>query len=156
MIELFSRRPDYLTMIETRLTPVHVSEDTVSLSAILLDDEYYDLLKQGAVEVEGVSVLDLEYLVLFKMKAWLDLSARKAKGEHVDSKNIKKHRNDVLRLAANIDPDARLDIDGAVLQDVMEFIDQNKDDGIDVKTLGIRGARYEDLIDRLKNCYHNQ
>lgn len=122
MIELFSRRPDYLTMIETRLTPVHVSEDTVSLSAILLDDEYYDLLKQGAVEVEGVSVLDLEYLVLFKMKAWLDLSARKAKGEHVDSKNIKKHRNDVLRLAANIDPDARLDIDGAVLQDVMEFI----------------------------------
>ena len=62
----------------------------------------------------------------------------------------------MLRLAANIDPDARLDIDGAVLQDVMEFIDQNKDDGIDVKTLGIRGARYEDLIDRLKNCYHIQ
>lgn len=38
-------------------------------------------------------------LIPFKMKAYLDLSMRKKNGEHVDSKNIKKHKNDVFRLA---------------------------------------------------------
>ena len=88
MIELFSRKPDYVDTFDTRLSPIHVSDDVVSLSAILLDDEYYALLRQGAVEVEGVSVLDLQYLILFKMKAFLDLSERKKKGETIDSKNI--------------------------------------------------------------------
>ena len=31
-------------------------------NAILLDDEYYHLLKEGLVTVDGVSVLDLEYI----------------------------------------------------------------------------------------------
>lgn len=39
------------------------------------------------------------------MKAWLDLSERKAAGEDIDSKNIKKHKNDVFRLATNTEKD---------------------------------------------------
>lgn len=38
----------------------------MSLSAILLDEAYYTLLKQGVIEVDDVSVLGLEYLILFK------------------------------------------------------------------------------------------
>ena len=37
------------------------------------------------------------YLIPFKAKAWMDLTDRRAAGEHVDSKNIKKHKNDVFR-----------------------------------------------------------
>lgn len=59
-----------------------------SLSAILLDDDYYEFLKQGKVTVDGVTVLDAAYLIPFKAKAWMDLTDRKAAGEHVDSKNI--------------------------------------------------------------------
>ena len=92
MIELFSKRPDYMSTLMTRLGPLHISDDVVSLSAILLDDEYYELLKSGIVEVGEVSVLDLVHIILFKVKAWLDLSERKEKGEHIDSKNIKKHK----------------------------------------------------------------
>ncbi|PST37669.1 hypothetical protein DWX68_08660 [Clostridium sp. AF20-7] len=44
----------------------------------------------------GVTVLDAAYLIPFKAKAWMDLTDRKAAGEHVDSKNIKKH-NSILR-----------------------------------------------------------
>ena len=40
MIELFSRRPDYLSTLDTRLAPVHVNEGIMSLSAILLNEEY--------------------------------------------------------------------------------------------------------------------
>ena len=35
-----------------------------------------------------------------KAKAWLDLTERKNAGENVDSKNIRKHKNDVFRLTA--------------------------------------------------------
>ena len=32
----------------------------------------------------GVTVLDAAYLIPFKAKAWMDLTDRKAAGEHVD------------------------------------------------------------------------
>ena len=45
MIELFSRRPDFqLEQPEIHLTPLPVSEDISSLSAIMLNDDYYDLM----------------------------------------------------------------------------------------------------------------
>ena len=56
----------------------------------------------------GVTVLDAAYLIPFKAKAWMDLTDRKAAGEHVDSKNIKKHKNDVFRLTELIDPTAKI------------------------------------------------
>ena len=44
MLELFSRKPDLLDLQEeTHLTPIPVDEALSSLSAILIDDEYYDL-----------------------------------------------------------------------------------------------------------------
>ena len=48
-------------------------------------------MKQGKVVVDGVTVLDAAYLIPFKARAWMDLTDRKVAGEHVDSKNIKKH-----------------------------------------------------------------
>ena len=99
MIELFTRKLDAIQLPEDAvLTPLPMDEDISSLSAILLDDDYYEFLKQGKVTVGGVTVLDAAYLIPFKAKAWMDLTDRKAAGEHVDSKNIKKHKNDVFRL----------------------------------------------------------
>ena len=153
MIELFSRRPEYLHSINTQLTPIHISEDVISLSAILLDDEYYSLIQSGRTEVSNVSVLQIEYIILFKMKAWLDLSERKRNGESVDSKNIKKHKNDVLRLAAVMDPEKQLFLEGKVKNDVLRFITESENDPSDPKTLGIPGINYQNLVNRLKSCY---
>ncbi|MGF7012057.1 hypothetical protein M2145_002688 [Lachnospiraceae bacterium PF1-21] len=153
MIELFSRKPDYLSFLDVRYAPIHVSENVISLSAILLDEEYYSLLTKGTVEVEEVSVLNLESLILFKMKAWLDLSERKRKGEVIDSKSIKKHRNDVLRLAANIDKRNRLAITGTVKKDVLRFLEENDDQKIDLTNLGIRGITFVELFEVLRRCY---
>ena len=81
------------------MTPLPIDEDISSLSAILLDDDYYEFLKQGKVTVDGVTVLDAAYLIPFKAKAWMDLIDRKAAGEHVDSKNIKKHMHfNIIRM----------------------------------------------------------
>ena len=153
MIELFSRRPEYLDTIDTQLSPIHVSDDAVSLSAILLDDEYYELLRSGAIEVDGISVLDLEYLILFKMKAWLDLSERKNRGESVDSKNIKKHKNDVIRLAVNMSPDSKLEITGQIRKDAESFMEDMETERADLRSMGIRGVSFDDILERMKTCY---
>ena len=47
--------------------------------------------------VDGMPILKTTCLIAFKAKAWLDLRERKLNDEHVDSKNIKKHKNDVFR-----------------------------------------------------------
>lgn len=153
MIELFSRRPDCLLALDNRLAPVHVSDGVISLSAILLNDDYYALLVEGVVEVDGVSVLNLENLVLFKMKAWLDLSERKKNGEAVDSKNIRKHKNDVIRLASNIEPGTSMMISGQVKADVSNFLNKIQEEKVDLKSLGIHGFTYGELLEYIRDCY---
>ena len=61
----------------TGITPIHIDDSVSSLSAILLDDEYYKALMDGRVVRNGLSVLRPEYLILFKAKAFLDLKQRK-------------------------------------------------------------------------------
>lgn len=111
MIELFSREPDGLKLsVPSDITPIPVDESVASLSAILLDNDYYQLLMEGKTIIDGYSVLELEYVMLFKMRAWLDLTARKNDGETIDSKDIKKHKNDILRLMMYVMPDKRIEI----------------------------------------------
>ena len=48
MIELFSRKPDVFELpIESHLTPIPIDETVSSLSAILMDSDYYDFIKNG-------------------------------------------------------------------------------------------------------------
>jgi hypothetical protein len=93
MIELFSRRLDGIPLPDdAALTPLPMEESVSSLSAILLDDDYYGFLKSGIRFLDGLPILDAPHIIPFKAKAWLNLTELKAKGGHVDSKNIKKHR----------------------------------------------------------------
>ena len=100
MIEIFSRNPDFIILEDdTVLTSLLIDDEISSLSAILLNEAYYELLKTGQKMVDGIPVLSPTCLIPFKAKAWLDLKERKLNGDQVDSKNIKKHKNDVFRLA---------------------------------------------------------
>ena len=100
MIEIFSRNPDFIILEDdTVLTSLLIDDEISSLSAILLNEAYYELLKTGQKMVDGIPVLSPTCLIPFKAKAWQDLKERKLNGDQVDSKNIKKHKNDVFRLA---------------------------------------------------------
>jgi len=116
MIELFSRRqkPDFSLSSKAVLTPIHIDDSIVSLSAILLDDEYYNLLVKGNLLVNGFSVVNIETILIFKVRAWLDLKERKDAGELIDSNNIKKHKNDIFRLLANITPSSRVETEKSI------------------------------------------
>ena len=54
----------------TGITPIHIDDTVSSLSAILLNDDYYKVLLEGKVNVKGLSVLRPECLILFKAKAY--------------------------------------------------------------------------------------
>ena len=85
----------------------------------------------------GVTVLDAAYLIPFKAKAWMDLTDRKAAGEHVDSKNIKKHKNDVFRLGQLITAESKQVFNTEIAADMKRFLDEMEKETIDLKALGI-------------------
>lgn len=55
MIELFSRKPEGLELkIDAHTMPIHIDDDISSLSAILLNDDYYELLlSQKKISARG-------------------------------------------------------------------------------------------------------
>lgn len=123
-LELFSRCPDDLVIEESsHLLPIAVAEPS-HLSAILLDDEYYEFLKRHVIVHDGLSLADAPALIALKARAWIDLHGR-APGElHVDEKDIRKHRNDVLRLSQILAPEMRVAPPSRLQKDVFRFLDE--------------------------------
>lgn len=75
MIELFSRRSERIQLpAKAHLTPLPLDDEISSLSAILMDDEYYRFLLKGKIVVDSVQGLCVGYLIPFKIWAYLDLS----------------------------------------------------------------------------------
>lgn len=63
MIELFTRKPDVITLPEDAiLTPIPMDEEVSSLSAILLDDNYYKFLRQGRIRLTELLNPEMEQL----------------------------------------------------------------------------------------------
>ena len=154
MIELFSKKPNFVIKDEAILTPLPIDEEISSLSAILLNESYYELLKNGRTLIDDMPVLNPTCLIAFKAKAWLDLKKRKNNGEHVDSKNIKKHKNDIFRLAQLISPDTKQLLNAEVENDMKTFLSEIANEEVDLKLLGIRGTSQKELIDILYKCYN--
>jgi hypothetical protein len=154
MIELFSKKPSILELkFDSGLTPIHIDESIVSLSAILLNEVYYDILVKGKRIVAGYSLIEIEAVILFKIKAWLDMNERKVAGEQANLKNIKKHKNDVFRLLANVSPSSRIQVVEEIQKDVILFIEQIKADKPDLKNLGIRGTNLDEMLEILGNIF---
>lgn len=123
MIELFSRNNNIFLPEDVHIVPIHISEEISSLSAILLNDDYYDFLVNGKRVVGGISVLDEKYLIPFKAKAWCELIDRKTNGEQGHSKNIKKHCKDIYNLVSLLPRDMHVELSGMVKRDMQRFVD---------------------------------
>ena len=153
MIEIFSRNPDFIILEDDAvLTPLPIDDEISSLSAIMLNDDYYKFMLSGRKTVNGVGVLGAEHLIPFKMKAWLDLCRRKNEGEHVNSKDIKKHKNDVFRLMNIINPEERIDLPETVQDDVNKFVERMPEERINMKNIGLDMELY-DALHILENMY---
>lgn len=152
MVELFCRNNFELREM-TGITPIHIDDAVSSLSAILLNDDYYRVLLDGKVVVGGLSVLRPEYLILFKAKAYLDLKQRKDNGESVDSNDIKKHKKDVLKIAVELMLEKIANLPDAVKADIDLFIRSLEDDPFDDNSLKNYGVKNKEVVERLKRVF---
>jgi len=139
MLELFCRAPDGIKLAEgSHLTPIPIDETVASLSAILLDEAYYLFVLAGRREADGLPWVGEDRLIPLKASAWLDMGERQARGEPVDSKNIRKHANDVLRLSQLLAPELRIAVAPRIANDLNRFLDGIKADrSIDPRSIGI-------------------
>jgi len=155
IIELFSRQPDYITpRSDIHLAPIHIDDDISSLSAILLNDVYYEFLRSGIVSSGvGVPVLDIPYLIAFKIRAWLDLTARKTRGEHVDSRNIRKHKNDVFRLAFYAPTEVITTVPAEIYTDIENFCMEMEKAPVDPAQLGVDDVTKEELLQVIRGGF---
>ena len=147
MIELFSRT-DWLLNEGAGLTPIHIDDSVSSLSAILLNDAYYQALLNGRNVIDGLSILRPEWLIPFKAKAWLDLRDKVG----TDSADIKKHRNDIIRLASELILKP-VSLPDEIRNDMVTFIDAFDLTETELKSLRIRGVTAEQIKTVLKTNY---
>ena len=152
MIELFART-EFPLRDPNVLTPIHIDDDIASLSGILLNEDYYNILLKGRTIINGLSVLRPEYLILFKAKAYLDLKAKREAGETVHSSEFKKHKKDVLRIAVEMVLEKTQDLPDAVRKDLLDFISALDNDPFDVNTLINYGVSTQEVIERLSAIF---
>lgn len=154
MLEFFSRRPTVIELAaESHLTPVPVGDDVSSLSAILLDDDYYALIQDGRRLHDGLPHVAPEYLIPLKARAWLDLSARRNAGHDVDASSIRKHRNDCLRLAAIVPGRATVALPPAIRADLQRFRDDLAGAELPLRQLGLGTISTADIVAILQRVY---
>ncbi len=154
MLELFCRAPDGIELAKgSHLTPIPIDEAVASLSAILLDDDYYAFIMGGRRETDGLPWVGEDRLIPLKAVAWLDLMARQERGEAVDGKNIRKHANDVLRLAQLLAPETRIGTAEKIAQDLAQFLAAIAADAtISPAALGLPGTQAE-IAARIRRAY---
>lgn len=140
-IELFSRIPDLIDLKEdSHLTPIPVDTEISSLSAILMDDEYYNFTTKNSQLSGDIHLANTEVLISLKAKAFLDYKTRKDNGEKIDDRQLRKHKTDVFRLLLLLSPETRFTIPQAIKTDLQAFVEAVKDDLPDKQIFKEMGA----------------
>lgn len=103
--------------------------------------------------VDGLPWVAEDRLIPLKAVAWLDLSGRAARGESIDSRDIRKHANDILRLSQLLAPGTVIDAGAKITADLNRFLDNVLADGtVDPRPLGLRDS-LADLVTRIRAAY---
>lgn len=153
MIELFSRKQDWIPDdMVGKYTKIVVNDEISSLSAILLDDEYYRFLKEGAEIVNDLPVLKPIYLIAFKAKAHVDLTRKHSEGQHINERDLKKHKNDILRLVQLLNPNETIKVAESVKIDMQNFFDLIEKENMDMKVLRLNYSQ-EEAVKILKHAF---
>jgi len=158
-IELFSRVADRIKVPEgSHLTPIPVGEELSSLSAILLDDDYYRYATSHTVVLDDLRFVDRDAVIVLKAIAYINNSKRKANGEQVRSEDISKHKNDIFRIVSTFTENDKYEIPETIKSDLITFLAMVEKDGLGTsglsKELGLgTEITFEIFTDRLRNTF---
>lgn len=158
MVELFSRKPDVIELpAGYHLTPVPLDEELSSLSAILLDDQYYHYCVDRTVEIDELNFVREESLVILKAKAYMNNLERLNRGEKVRSEDIRKHKNDIYRIMVNITRDMRYEVPEEIREDLRKFVAMLRTDGVGTrdisKEMGIQEVPFDIFLENFSQIF---
>lgn len=150
MIELLSRHPDVLGEPKGLvIEPIPINEDVSSLSAIIMDDDYYHFTIAHSQLTDGIRHADSAALIALKARAYLNLLADKKAGKHVNAKDIKKHRSDVLKNVVIMTED-NIEAPAAIVACIKEFVASIRTDWATLaEPLSKSLSQDEDFVDGL-------
>jgi len=124
-IELFARNTGILGLpVEAHIEPISIGEELSSLSAILMDDDYYSFTLEHSQILDNIHIANPEALICLKAKAYIEMRERQQNGEQVDSRDIEKHKKDIFRLIAMLPGNAQFTLSEKLKQDIMQFNDK--------------------------------
>ena len=103
--------------------PISVDDDLSSLSAILIIDEYYNYMIEHSQFENGLLRANIEALICLKVIAFLEIKERIDNGSKEDSKQLKKHKADIFRLAVMLSPDAEFILPAVIQNNVNQFME---------------------------------
>jgi hypothetical protein len=113
----WERRPDFI------ITSIPVGDEISNLSAILMDEEYYNQTVENSKIENGIRIANPLSLLCLKIKAFLDLTEERKTNPAIRSSDIKKHRDDVFKLLAmRIDPFTPVELSPAMKDNIGNLI----------------------------------
>lgn len=152
-IELFARHPNFeLGNKEPWVAPLPFDDTVSSLSAIILDDGYFEFIKSNATIVEGVSTLSALHIIPLKMRAHIDNNRLHNDGVSVSDKVLRKHRADVLKLASLLSSGSKLELEGNIRADAEAFL-ADTEGFVSRETNRKTRASLEDALTFLRDVY---
>lgn len=158
MIELLSRHPDVLGEPKGLvIEPIPLDESAYSLSAIIMDDDYYQFTLEHSRLTDGIRHADSAALIALKARAYLNLLQDKKEGRHVNSKDIKKHRSDILKNVV-ITTEDNIEASQAVVNCIKDFVASIRGDWQTLasplaKSLDNEEAFVDGLLNRLNDLF---
>jgi len=153
MIELFARTESVFDDDPHTCRRISLGDELTSLSAILLNSDYYQLLLTGKTVMSDLSILPDVYLILFKAKAWLNLTEARAAGLEVKGSDIRKHKNDVARLAALLTGTETCAVPESILADLSFLAEAFESDPPNFASLNLAGVTVDDILATLSTVY---
>lgn len=121
-VELLSRHNEIFTSA-AHTEPLPIDGEVSSLSTIILDEPYYNLTVQNSFVSDGLRYAAPLALMALKARAYLNLIADREAGKKINTKDILKHRNDVLKLTATLAGTDRAIVDAEIVGTIREFAD---------------------------------
>ncbi|XUA21486.1 hypothetical protein ACQVA2_21935 (plasmid) [Citrobacter sp. OP27] len=105
-IELFAKKPEYFDETKSsklHITPIEAGEGISNFSAMLLDDDIYQYIRDSRESVRGITTVNLPCLFGLKSVAWHNNQTLQDEGEAIDDDTIFKHPADMLRIVSVVD-----------------------------------------------------
>ena len=158
MIELLSRHPDALGEPKGLvIEPLPIDGELSSLSAIIMDDDYYQFTIEHSRLTDNIRHADSAALIALKARAYLNLLLDKQNGKHVNSKDIKKHRSDVLKNVVIMTEDEIM-APASIVECIKEFVMSIRNDWAELanplaKSLDQNTEFVDALLEQLENLF---